>query len=176
MSFVWSPQEYRRVCCCARRPSLRGEEGLEGLLLLSVLFCALHGFALGSGNRGYLGAFSRFYMLLLKQAVAFHSASVGPPVKWGSYHLPHEASRVLAHDWIGQPSCRARVRADSRMLPPPILCVVGLGWNILVFCGSAQPPLSRIPAVCTMSRSRAVFRDSTESGLPATCWGRASDP
>lgn len=52
----------------------------------------------------------------------------------------------------------------------------GLGWNILVFCGSAQPLLSRIPAVCTILRSRAGFQDSTESGLSATCWGRASDP
>lgn len=66
--------------------------------------------------------------------------------------------------------------SDSQMLPPAVLCVVGLGWNILVFCGSAQPPLSRIPAVCTILRSRAVFQDSTESGLSATCWGRASDP
>lgn len=62
---------------------LRRGQGLEGLALPSVLSCALRGFAPGSGVGGYFGAFSRFCTLLLKQAIAFHSASVGPPVKWG---------------------------------------------------------------------------------------------
>lgn len=81
------------------------------------------------------------------------------------------------HDWVRQPLAELGSGQTLGCFPQPSsVGGGGLGWNILVFCGSAQPLLSRIPAVCTILRSRAGFQDSTESGLSATCWGRASDP
>lgn len=68
------------------------------------------------------------------------------------------------HDWV---SAELGSGADSWDASPAHPLRGGLGWNILAFRGSAQFTLGRIPAVYTISRSTAVFRDSTELGLAA---------
>lgn len=71
-----------RVSGWAER-SLQGEKESEGLAAIRSVPRTLHGFALGSGNRGCSGAFSRFCMLLLKASYCISFCLSLPTCKMG---------------------------------------------------------------------------------------------
>lgn len=131
----------------------------------------LQGFALGSGNRGYVGAFSRFCMLLLKASYCISFCLSLPTSKMGL--IPPTSLKSPGFQCmtgLGGHPAQAWGRGRRGMLPRPP-APVGGDW-----AGIISHPLTLSPLPAGFCVPEQCFRTARGRASPQTAGARPRVP